>query len=92
MATPLQAGSLGPPPSPVYDPSPANPFIDQSRLWNTDDVAPIRVINYLRNKIDRLKYFLDHPFNDEPHDQHTIDRVTREVERMVLMLNKAHYN
>jgi len=80
------------PPSPVYDPSPANPFIEQPNTWNINDVADTRVLNYLRGKIDKLKFLLDHPLTGQPHDQHTIDRLVREIDRMTLLLNKAHYN
>lgn len=80
------------PPSPVYDPAPTNPFVEQPHTWNTDDVADTRVLNYLRRKLDRLKFFLDHPLMNAPHDQHTIDHIVQEIERMTLLLNKAHYN
>lgn len=93
MATPAQvASTFGPPATPVYDPSPANPFVEQPNTWDTNDVADTRTINYLRRRIDNLKFFLNHPLMDSPHSQETIETLTREVERWTLLLNKAHYN
>lgn len=80
------------PPSPVYDPTPANPFVEQPNTWDTNDVATTRVFNYLRTRIERLKFFLDHPLLEDANDQHTIDHVRGEIDRMTDYLNKAHYN
>lgn len=80
------------PPSPVYDPAPANPFVVQPDHWNTDDVANTRAHNYLRKKIDRVKFLIDHPPNDHPWNEVQYDNLLRDLDRWVLLLNKAHYN
>lgn len=93
MATPQQVQSFGPPATPIYDPSPANPFIAQPNTWDTDDVADSRTLAYLRRKIDRVRFLLDHPptaSGDWP--DHVIINLQRDLDRWVLLLNKAHYN
>lgn len=92
MATPQQVQSFGPPATPIYDPSPANPFIEQRDTWDTDDVADTRTLAYLRRKVDRVKFLLEHPPTEFEWEPQVIMNLQRDLDRWVLLLNKAHYN
>jgi len=89
MATPIQTAAV----TPTYDHG-NNPFVGQQipRTWNTDHEADTRVMRHIRNKIKNLKFYLDHPLINDPHDSNALINLNRELDRWTGILNKAHYN
>lgn len=80
------------PPSPVLDVA-HNPFLErEDATWTTDDVANTRVINYLRRKIAKLEFFINHPITNDPYDNDTLNHLNFEINRWKDLLNKARYN
>jgi len=77
---------------PILDATPNNPFIVQPDTWDTDDVANSRAHNYLRKKIDRVRFLIDHPPLGNAWNQIQYDNLIRDLDRWILLLNKAHYN
>jgi len=70
-----------------------NPFIAAPNpdLWDTDDVANARAHTFVRRKLERIRYLIDNP-PDGVWNQVQWDNLHRDLDRWILILNKAHYN
>lgn len=74
-----------------------NPFLSNETpydtdRWESDDVARAKVYSYLRKRIERVKWFIDHPLDEENWNESTMNHLKRELARWVNLLNQAIYN